>query len=182
LRTLAVADGGQQAGAHVEAALRTAFRNDRVVVPVSPRWKQWAIGGVIVGAAAAVVLALLLSFHGHLNGPQQPFANNTTTEPGASMPPADQRGTVSPAATPAEAPTVAAVESANASDGAFTPLPDSDDSLPLDNGAVIRVTMQRASLASFGLQVSDEDASSGQVAADVLLDQAGMPRAIRLVQ
>jgi hypothetical protein len=42
--------------------------------------------------------------------------------------------------------------------------------------------MQRASLASFGLQVSDEDASSGQVAADVLLDQAGMPRAIRLVQ
>ena len=52
----------------------------------------------------------------------------------------------------------------------------------LEGGAVIRVTMQKSLLESFGLQVSDDDASSTQIAADLLVDQAGMPRAIRVVQ
>jgi hypothetical protein len=42
--------------------------------------------------------------------------------------------------------------------------------------------MQKSLLESFGLQVSDDDASSTQIAADLLVDQAGMPRAIRVVQ
>jgi hypothetical protein len=196
LRTLAVADGDKQAGPVVESALRMAFRKNRVVVPASPRWSQWAMGAMVLAGAAAVALALLLSFHGSLSGPQQNVAGNSATQPAGLAPvranvttavPATL-GTASPnAAVVAEASaganSTAAVESANASDGAFTPLPDSDDSLPLDGGAVIRVTMQKSMLASFGLQVSDDDASSTeQIAADVVVDQAGMPRAIRVVQ
>jgi hypothetical protein len=194
LRILAVGDGDKQAGPGVEEALRMAFRKNRVVVPASSRWNQWIMGGVIVAAAAAVVLALLLSFHGQPNRAQQPFAGNTAAQPAApTVAPGEVKVTPPTlAAAPATAPTVAAlaaganstaaVETANASDGAFTSLPDSDDSLPLDGGAVIRVTMQKSLLESFGLQVSDDDASSTQIAADLLVDQAGTPRAIRVVQ
>ena len=196
LRTLAVTDGEKQAGPAAETALRMAFRKNRVVVPASPRWSQWTMGAMVLAGAAAVVLAVVLSFHGSLNNSApQPFANNYPTQPaGPAAVPGD--ASVAPAKSPAGPATVAAVadlaaganvaaalESANASDGAFTPLPDSDDSLPLDGGAVIRVTMQKSLLASFGLQVSDDDANSTeQIAADVVVDQAGMPRAIRIVQ
>jgi hypothetical protein len=195
LRILAVSDGDKQAAPEVEEALRMAFRKNRVVVPASPRWKQWAIGGVMVAVAAAVVLALVLSFHGGVNRVPQALAGKSATPPSApavapsqvSVVPATlavmPASTSSVAQVSAGANPTAAVETANASDGAFTPLPDSDDSLPLDGGAVIRVTMQKSLLASFGLQVSDDDATStDQIAADVLVDQAGMPRAIRVVQ
>jgi hypothetical protein len=186
LRTLAVTDGEKQAGPAVEAALRMA----------SPRWSQWTMGAMLLAGAAAVVLAVVLSFQGSLNNrPQQPFASNDAAQPTAPVPvPGDASGAhAALTAQSAKAPAVAevsaganpaaAVETANASDGAFTPLPDSDDSLPLDGGAVIRVTMQKSLLASFGLQVSDDDANSTeQIAADVVVDQAGMPRAIRVVQ
>jgi hypothetical protein len=182
LRTLAGADGGKQAGAGVEEALRMAFRKNRVVVPASPRWRQWALGGMILAGAAAVVLALLLGFHGGLNHPQQAFTGNTAAQPSAGAPmaneasgapgalpaapePAPATNSVQMAAVavlPAGANSTLAVESANASDGVFTPLPDSDDSLPLEGGAVIRVTMQKSLLESFGLQVSDDDASRSQ--------------------
>jgi hypothetical protein len=193
LRILAVTDGDKQAGPGVEAALLAAFRKNRVVVPASPRWKKWAVSGAVVGAvAAAAVLALVLSFHGGLNRPQTAFGVSPVTHVSAPAKPAAAPvivAAVKPEMVPAVAevsagvnPT-AAVESANASDGAFTPLPDSDDSLPLDGGAVIRVTMQKSMLASFGLQVSDDDANSTeQIAADVVVDQAGMPRAIRVIQ
>ncbi|MGA8104191.1 MAG: hypothetical protein WB869_18670 [Candidatus Acidiferrales bacterium] len=196
LRTLAVTDGEKQAGPAVEAALRMAFRKNRLVVPASPRWSQWTMGAMLLAGAAAVVLAVVLSFQGSLNNrPQQPFASNDAAQPTAPVPvPGDASGAhAALTAESAKAPAVAevsaganpaaAVETANASDGAFTPLPDSDDSLPLDGGAVIRVTMQKSLLASFGLQVSDDDANSTeQIAADVVVDQAGMPRAIRVVQ
>jgi hypothetical protein len=192
---LAVSDGDKQAAPGMEDALRMAFRKNRVVVPASSRWKQWASGGVMVAAAAAVVLALVLSFHGSVNRAPEALAGKSATPPAAPAAVPSQ-GSVVPAklaTIPASSSAVAevsaganptaAVETANASDGAFTPLPDSDDSLPLDGGAVIRVTMQKSLLASFGLQVSDEDATStDQIAADVLVDQAGMPRAIRVVQ
>ena len=154
------------------------------------------MGAMILAGAAAVALAVLLSFHGSLNGPQQTIAGNKATQPAgpatvpsnaATVVPATLETALATASAEAEvsagANSTAALESANASDGAFTPLPDSDDSLPLDGGAVIRVTMQKSVLASFGLQVSDDDASSTeQIAADVVVDQAGMPRAIRVVQ
>ncbi len=193
LRTLAVTDAEKHAGPAVEAALRMAFRKKRAAVPASSRWSQWAMGAMILAGASAVVLALILTFHGSLsNGPQQALAGNNATQPAgpAAVPAVSATASAVP---PVLAPAVAdiaaganptaAVESANASDGAFTPLPDSDDSLPLDGGAVIRVTMQKSLLASFGLQVSDDDANSTeQIAAEVVVDQAGMPRAIRVVQ
>jgi len=204
LRVLAVSDGGKQAAPAVEDSLRAAFRKNRVVVPASPRWTQWAMGAMILAGAAAVLLALLLSFHSGVNQTPQSFAGNTATQPAAPAPASNNAVVTTAAApeavaatgstfTPALAPAVAglaagansatAVESANASDGAFTPLPDSDDSLPLDGGAVIRVTMQKSLLASFGLPVGDDEAASTeQIAADVLVDQAGTPRAIRVVQ
>jgi hypothetical protein len=195
LRILAVSDGDKQVAPGVEEALRMAFRKNRVVVPASPRWKEWGIGGTMVAAAAAVVLALVLSFHGRVNRVPQSLAGRATTPPAAPVAAPGQVRAVPAtlAATPASASAVAevsaganptaAVETANASDGAFTPLPDSDDSLPLDGGAVVRVTMQKSLLASFGLQVGDEDpTSTDQIAADVLVDQAGTPRAIRVVQ
>lgn len=62
--------------------------------------------------------------------------------------------------------------------GDFTQLPGSS-SLELEDAAIVRVGMQRASLAAFGLPVNEERASDW-IQVDVLVGSDGSPQAVRL--
>jgi hypothetical protein len=62
----------------------------------------------------------------------------------------------------------------------FVPLPYADDPSAIDDGAVVRVEMPRAALASFGLPVAAME-SGGTVRADLIVSADGTPQAIRLV-
>jgi len=64
--------------------------------------------------------------------------------------------------------------------GAFLPLPDADDSGSLDGGAVLRVAMPRAALASWGLPVSGV-AGADAIPAELLVSADGTPQGIRLL-
>jgi len=63
---------------------------------------------------------------------------------------------------------------------AFYPLPYADDTASFDGGAVIRVSVPRSALASWGLPVSGAG-GAGPVPADVIVSEDGTPQAIRLV-
>jgi hypothetical protein len=62
----------------------------------------------------------------------------------------------------------------------FVSLPYADDPGALDGATVVRVTLSRAALASFGLPVADISPND-QVPADIALSEDGVPQAIRLV-
>ena len=62
--------------------------------------------------------------------------------------------------------------------GDFTQLPGSS-SLEMEDAAIVRVGMQRASLAAFGLPVNEERASDW-IQVDVLVGSDGSPQAVRL--
>jgi hypothetical protein len=63
----------------------------------------------------------------------------------------------------------------------FYPLTPADGLADIQGGAIVRIGMPRAALASFGLPV-DPDNSGGRIEAEVVLDSdTGMARAIRFV-
>ena len=62
----------------------------------------------------------------------------------------------------------------------FISLPYADDPGTLEGGTVVRVTLSRSALASFGLPVAGMG-SSEQIPADIALSEDGVPQAIRLV-
>jgi len=59
-------------------------------------------------------------------------------------------------------------------------LPYADDSIALDGGAIVRVELPRATLASFGLPVA-EFGDAQRILADLVVSADGTPQAIRLV-
>jgi hypothetical protein len=62
----------------------------------------------------------------------------------------------------------------------FVRLPYADDSAALDGGAIVRVVLPRAALASFGLPVA-ETGDSQRILADLIVSADGTPEAIRLL-
>jgi hypothetical protein len=62
----------------------------------------------------------------------------------------------------------------------FVRLPYADDAASLDGGAVIRVTMPRSALASWGLPVSGV-AGTDRIPAELVVSADGMPQAIRVI-
>jgi hypothetical protein len=64
--------------------------------------------------------------------------------------------------------------------GAFVALPDADDSASLEGGAVVRVAIPRAALASWGLPVPGV-AGGDTIPAELLVGADGTPQGIRLV-
>jgi len=63
---------------------------------------------------------------------------------------------------------------------AFMALPYADDPDLLEGGAIVRMNLSRAALASFGLPVS-ELGDAEQIPADVVVNADGTPEAVRLV-
>jgi hypothetical protein len=166
LRMIMAAAATQTAPPGVEAALMAEFRRRHFLKARRRVQRQIAA----LGTAAAALLAIGFSLH-HWS------ARRDTPPPEVAV----VRNV--PASPPgATAPNSATELDADDSEyaGSFTPLPYADDPSALEDGAVVRVEMPRAALASFGLPVAAME-SDGTVRADLIVSADGTPQAIRLV-
>jgi hypothetical protein len=188
LRSLAAEENGLRAPERVEANLVREFR--RGIAAVSRRKIRWQAA---IGIAAAILLAVGVSLHHRaarssgsgsvaqtpsVKSPLSPTTNSADLRTSVAIPP---QAFISSA--PEERRR--AVESAPSSEqsdteDAFMPLPYADDPAALDDGAVVRVEIPRAALASFGLPVAAME-GDGTVRADLVVSEDGTPQAIRLV-
>jgi len=188
LRALAAEDLSKQAPARVEANLLREFRGTKMAA--ARRKVNWQAAAI--GIAAAVLLVVGVAMHRWLT--TQPGNVHVTQAPPAVAPaeasnPGDHtvvmkaESSVSKAPKPSgrrmrPIPTQAQAGLSEATD--FITLPYADDPSTFDEGAVVRVEMPRAALASFGLPVGFAP-NNDRVRADLLVAQDGTPQAIRLV-
>ena len=186
LHELAEFAAGRQVPLRIEAAVLQEFRRAKEVA--ARRQIRWRLAAV--AAAAALFLALGLSLrHRGLHSPSQ--APEIAVQSPHETP---QVGSVAPAlperlAEPAANRPVAHRRSAfrepngvgDATEPAtFVRLPYSDDSAALDGGAIVRVELPRAALASFGLPIADLG-DTQRILADLVVSADGTPQAIRLI-
>jgi len=163
LRALVAAASEQKAPPRVEAELMAELRRKRGVV--LRRRVRRQIAALSVAAVALLATGLSLHYWKGRGG----AANPTPVSPVA----------LSPAQTASTIPSVIE-EDDSAYASSFQSLPYADDPSALEDGAVVRVEMPRAALASFGLPVVAME-SDGTVRADVIVSADGTPQAIRLV-
>ncbi len=179
-----------QAPPRIEAALLREFRREKSQAASRRLRFQLAV----VGIAAAMLLALGLSFH----RPQPTAPGKTPSVSASTVAPASSRlgsreRSVSSAPTnnasiePRTARSRATADKTAASNGdaaeyatAYVPLPYAYDPSDLEGGAVVRVVLPRAALISYGLPVEAMGVSD-QVTADMVVSEDGTPQAIRLV-
>lgn len=185
LRSLAQESGSSAASPRVEAALLREFQRVKQAGQQRRIYRQLAT----LGTAAAILIALGLGVHYRIvsqapNTP--PRAANTAVTPAAETPVTS--------ATPALPISDKAVSAANTESKPasvdqpddneyaeeFVPVPYADDPAALEGGAIVRVTLPRSALASFGLPIAESDGTD-RVSADLVVSQDGTPQAIRLV-
>jgi hypothetical protein len=164
----------------IEAALLSSFRNQRYRRHRT-LWRtfEWAAAG----AAAAMMAAVLWTSSPHPKvqpspAPRKDVSSQSKQPLDASALGQSQSGEVSQG-TELEALNADSGETYSVSD--FVPVPFTDGIGPEDPGMVVRVQLTRASLAELGYPLAeapDEDL----IRADVLVDQDGWPRGVRLVQ
>jgi hypothetical protein len=165
LRSLAAHDATRAASPRVEAALLQEFRKGKAIA--SRRRLQWQLS--VLGAAALIVIALGISLH-----------RGMIRFPGAAR---DAGAIVQPSESPETAISgIAASDQSGEIDDptAFTPLPYADDPAALEGGAVVRVVLSPAALASLGFPVADVS-DTNEIPADLVVSDDGTPQAIRLV-
>jgi hypothetical protein len=165
-RNLTQHNAGREAPPRIEAALLREFQASRLAGSRRRVHGQLAA----LGAAAAILLALGLGVQ-----------HRITSRPGSAAP---QATNIAPAPT-----TDASAKGQNPSTsevdedvfaGKFVPVPYADDPAALEGGAIVRVTLPRSALRSFGLPVTESDGTD-RVFADLLVSEDGTPQAIRLV-
>jgi len=204
LQQTAEETGRMPGAARVEAALLQEFRQAKpAVMAIKPMQRGMRWGVVALGIAAAVLLVLgTVIYQRNLTSTPSAPATNAVVNPSAKPieSPAQQslvagvQSSVSNAATNPVSANVAGAgvnpdtkRSATASDAepteyatAFVPLPYADDPAALEGGSVVRVTLARSVLESYGLPA--EGLGSGdRVTADMIVSEDGTPQAIRLV-
>lgn len=166
LREIMAAAVTQTAPRGVEASLMAEFRRHHSIAARRRVQRQIAA----LGTAAAALLAIGFSLH--------------YWSADRGTPPPQVAGVTNVPASPVDATAPNSATELDADDteygGSFTPLPYADDTSVLEDGAVVRVEMPRAALASFGLPVAAMD-SDGTVRADLIVSADGTPQAIRLV-
>lgn len=178
LGALAAQEKGLQAPARVEANLVQEFRRQRAAVS-RPR-VRWVAA---IGIAAAILLALGISLR-HRPG-VSPGGGSVAETPAAGpvLPPKSEAAERSaPAGKPGQSSQSApSGEQDDFEDAAgFVLLPYAADPAAADDGAIVRVMMSRAALASLGFSVK-ETGSEERVRADLVVSEDGTPQAIRLV-
>ncbi|HEX4643296.1 MAG TPA: hypothetical protein VH161_07505 [Candidatus Acidoferrales bacterium] len=169
---------GEQAPAHVEAAVLAAFRNQQR----RASWRrtlEWASAG----AVAAVLLIFLWIANGRSRTQLQPAPRNDVSSqprmpldasaPGAAKP--DAATLVADAAMPRPAVS----EAYAASD--FVLVPYNGTIAADDPGMIVRVQLTRSSLAQLGYPVA-ETPDEDLILADVLVGEDGWPRGVKVVQ
>jgi hypothetical protein len=170
LHAIASAATQRTAPVRVEAALLREFRLQRAQRTGGRQPYRWYAAVAAVAAVALLALGLMRLRRG------QPVRNAVVTSVSPLQTGADHARAVA-----LNANTNGAEDAENSEDaGAFYSLPYADDSASLDGGAVIRVAVPRAALASWGLPVSNIS-GTGPIPADVVVSEDGTPQAIRLV-
>ncbi|MGA2846208.1 MAG: hypothetical protein ABSF68_12365 [Candidatus Acidiferrales bacterium] len=165
-RNLTQHNAGREAPPRIEAALLREFQASRLAGSRRRVHGQLAA----LGAAAAILLALGLGVqHRIASRPSTaaPQATNVAPAPAAD---ASAKG-LNPSASGLDEDVFA---------GKFVPVPYADDPAALEGGAIVRVTLPRSALRSFGLPVTESDGTD-RVFADLLVSEDGTPQAIRLV-
>jgi hypothetical protein len=192
---LKLADESQRIAtpARIEAGLLQEFRRTKAISSTRRVQRQIAA----IGVAATLFLALGISLRHRAEtsrtaGVSQVAASIPATRPvsGTSSATSTSTSGATDAGSGQQAQgqlhaVAGTTQAASASDGAevaqdFTPLPYSDDLSMEEGGAVVRVILSRAALASFGVPITAAD-SSEQISADLLVSADGTPEAIRLV-
>jgi len=188
----------RQASPRVEAALLEEFRRTKDFAP--RRQIRWRVAAL--AAAAALFLALGLAMR-HRGLPSPAPVSDVAVK---SRHEAPQLGSA-PSADPARPGTLHAPQALDApasntsiarrhpastkstDEGdpgetadatSFVRLPYADDSASLDGGAIVRVELPRAALASFGLPIADTG-DAQRILADLIVSADGTPEAIRLI-
>jgi hypothetical protein len=164
LRNLMQHNAGREAAPRVEAAVLREFRASKVAG--SKRRVHGQLAALC--AAAAILLALGLGVHHRLVS-----RPGTSTSQSAKVEPTAATDTAAMAQDPS-----ASEQDDYASE--FVPVPYADDPGALEGGAIVRVTLPRSALASFGLPITESDGTD-RVFADLLVSEDGTPQAIRLV-
>jgi hypothetical protein len=168
LDSLAVQASDEYAPARVEAALLAEFRRQHAEA-ARPARNYRLVAALAMAAALLLAVGITAPRWMHLSSPSKAGQN-------ASAQAATSAGNSGESA--------GAVENAANDDSEyatnFVSLPYADDPGTLDGGTVVRVTLSRAALASFGVPVADMS-STEQIPADIALSEDGVPQAIRLV-
>jgi hypothetical protein len=182
LLKLAESAATRQPSPCVEAALREEFRCAKYVAARSQiRWRLAALA-----AAAALFLALGLALRDRGLPSPAHVPEVAAKSPHEALPLGS--AAVAPVANPSIAHRSPAPSQGNDMDEpddtadatSFVRLPYADDSAALDGGAIVRVELPRAALASFGLPVTDTG-DAQRILADLIVSADGTPEAIRLV-
>jgi hypothetical protein len=173
LRAMMAAAATEKAPPSVEAVLMAELRSKRAAYRRSRVHRQ-------VAALSTAAVALLAVGFGLHHWAQRPIGMPKVAGPIQS--PGSPRVAAISAAAGATAQDLTMEIDAGDSEYAtsFVPLPYADDPSAIDDGAVVRVEMPRAALASFGLPVAAME-SDGTVRADLIVSADGTPQAIRLV-
>jgi hypothetical protein len=185
LRNLAQQSSSSAASPRVEAALLCEFQRVKQAGQQGRIYRQLAI----LSTAAAILLALGLGVHYRIvsqarNTPPQ--VASTVVTPSAETPVTSATSALSNSSTAESAAnTQSKSASVNQPDDneyaeEFVPVPYADDPAALEGGAIVRVTLPRSALASFGLSITESDGTE-RVSADLVVSQDGTPQAIRLV-
>lgn len=165
LRAWGQATRNAAAPSRVEMRLRQEFRTRHGTL----RKRKWAIFSAWTLATAALLIALVSWWNWHLTQRQQ-----------TSISAANSANSGESAGVQAASPEDSADSSTLVADaqGDFSLLPGS---LPEEaqDGAILRVRMQRGTLADLGVPVNEEGASDW-VQVDLLVGEDGQPRAVRL--
>jgi hypothetical protein len=179
--------------ARVEAALLKEFRQAKAEPVMMParRKVQWQIAALGVAAAVLLVLGTMVY---QRNLARSTHTSTTSAATNQAQPAEPSRIAVnnsSPAVIPASTTahtTEVVAKQASAESGAqdteyttaYVRLPYADAPASLEGGSVVRVTLARSALESYGLPA--EGLGTGdRVTADMLVSEDGTPQAIRLV-
>jgi len=160
----AIEDAGEHAPARVEAALLNEFRKQQGE-QASPR-RSFRMAAM--GIAAGFVLVLGLSVrHWIMPTPNAPGGNTPAVE-------SAQNGVAS------DADESASTDDDSTTGTDFVALPYAADPATMEDATIVRVTLSRSALASFGVPVADLSGAEA-IPADIALSEDGSPQAIRLV-
>lgn len=182
LGSLAQQSAEKQASARVQAALLREFQQVKLAESRRRIRRQLAA----LGTAAAVFLALGLGVRHRIASPtpSAPMQAASGTEgPATVAPVAAFSGTSNEPSSVANVTggkALATQADENEYAEEFVPVPYADDPAALEGGAIVRVTIPRSDLASFGLPITESDGTD-RVSADLVISQDGTPQAIRLV-
>ena len=174
LRTMAMPSDRTKTPLRVEATLLNEFRKRHGHVGREAQQTAWYAAVIGVAAVAMLVVGVMrvrISVMPDKPSRETPFIAPNVAGSGSSI-------TSGVNASP-DNDVLNGMASSDEGTG-FVRLPYADDAASLEGGAVIRVTMPRSALASWGLPISS-GAGTERIPAELVVSADGTPQAIRLI-